>query len=198
MNNGVAIAAILIVMVFAGVMVGGGGLTFSDLATDDVDNALITIELPHHEVHEGNHYTTTDSATINAGALNRKVWRFTTPNNTTQCHLILTFTSSLSGVLSFNANPTVNAPGSGLSEYNNNQNSVKTAQLTAFKDTTLTADGTPISILIIGTSAPATRIGGVGRISTEWILKMNEDYVLIFTADNANTLISVVAEWYEV
>jgi len=193
MNNGVAAAALLVVLAFAGIMLGGMGS-----GVDDIDDALITIELPHHEVHEGNHYTATDSATINAGVLNRKVWRFTTPNNATQCHLILTFTSSLSGVLSFNANPTVNAAGSGLSEYNNNRNSVKTAQLTAFKDTTLTADGTPISILVIGTSAPATRIGGVGRISTEWILKVNEDYVLIFQADNANTLISVVAEWYEV
>jgi len=193
MNNGVAAAALLVVLAFAGIMLGGMGS-----GVDDIDDALITIELPHHEVHEGNHYTATDSATINAGVLNRKVWRFTTPNNAIQCHLILTFTSSLSGVLSFNANPTVNAAGSGLSEYNNNRNSVKTAQLTAFKDTTLTADGTPISILVIGTSAPATRIGGVGRISTEWILKVNEDYVLIFQADNANTLISVVAEWYEV
>ena len=193
MNNGVAAAALLVVLAFAGIMLGGMGS-----GVDDIDDALTTIELPHHEVHEGNHYTATDSATINAGVLNRKVWRFTTPNNATQCHLILTFTSSLSGLLTFNENPTLNVAGAGLTEINNNRNSVKTAQLTAFKDTTLTGDGTPLSVLVIGTSAPATRIGGIGRISTEWILKMNEDYVLIFQADNANTLISVVAEWYEV
>ena len=198
MNNGVAVAAILIVLVFAGVMVGGGGLMFSDLATDSADNSLITIELPHHEVHEGDYFTVTDGATINAGAINRKVWRFTTPDNATRAHFVVTFTTNLAGVLYFYENPTVNAAGAALTVHNNERNSLNVAEVTAKKDTTLTVDGVVLTQLVIGTNAPATRIGGVARISTEWILKQNEDYALIFVADGNTTIISMVAEWYEV
>ena len=198
MNNGVTIAAILIILAFAGVMIGGGGLKFADLATDDVDDALITIELPHHEVHEGNHYTATDSAAINSGVLNRKVWRFTTPDNATRAHFVVMFTTNLAGVLYFYENPTVNVAGAALTVHNNERNSLNVAEVTAKKDTTLTVDGVVLTQLVIGTNAPATRIGGVARISTEWILKQNEDYALIFVADGNGTIISMVAEWYEV
>jgi hypothetical protein len=164
---------------------------------DAVDGAQVSIDLAHHKVHEGEHYTVTDSATINSGAANRKVWRFTTPNTAVRMHFVLSFSSTLSGVLTWNENPTLNVAGTGLTIFNSDRNSLNTTTLTVFKDTTLTGDGSPLATVVIGTNAPATRIGGNTRINAETILKQNEDYVLMFTADLNATIIAMVVEFYE-
>lgn len=164
---------------------------------DAVDSSQVTIDTAHHKVHEGEHYTVTDSATINSGAGNKKIWRFTTPNTATRMHFVLSFSSNQPGVLTFNENPTLNAAGTGLTIFNSDRNSANATTLTAFKDTTLTGDGVSLTTVIIGTNAPATRIGGNTRTNAEFILKQNEDYVLMFTADLNATIIAMVVEFYE-
>ena len=164
---------------------------------DGVDDSLVTIDLAHHKVHEGEYFTCSDSATINAGAANRKVWRFTTPDSAVRAHFMVVFYSDLAGVLTFAENPTLNAAGSALARLNNDRNSGGVAAVTAFKDTTLTAEGTILNTVIIGTDNPKTQIGGNARFSSEFILKQNEDYTLVFVASNNATTISMVAEWYE-
>ena len=110
---------------------------------------------------------------------------------------MVVFYSNLAGVLTFAENPTINVAGTALTVFNNDRNSASVSTLTAKYDTTLTAEGTLLSTIIIGTSNPKTQIGGNARMSAEWILKANEDYALAFTADNNSTIVSMVAEFYE-
>lgn len=166
--------------------------------SDLVDDATVTIDLAHHKVHAEEYFTISDSDTIDSGAGARKVWQFTTPNSAKRFHFMVVFYSNLAGVLTFAENPTVNVAGTGLTVFNNDRNSIAVSTLTAKYDTTLTTEGTILTTIVIGTSSPKTQIGGNARLNAEWILKANEDYALAFTADNDSTIVSMVAEFYEV
>lgn len=166
---------------------------------DGVDDATIIIDLAHHKVHEGQHFTFTDyDADVDSGLANRKVWQITAPNSAKRFHTILSFFTSNAGLFEFNENPTLNVEGTALTAYNNDRNSASVTTLVMKYDTTLLADGTSLTIVQIGANTPKTQVGGVGRSSIEWILKANEDYAIIFQADNDNTVVSIVVEFYEV
>lgn len=165
---------------------------------DGVDDATIVIDLAHHKVHQGEHFTFTDyDADVDAGAGARKVWQITTPNSAKRFHTVISFFTSNAGLFEFNENPTLNVEGTALTAYNNDRNSASTTTLVMKYDTTLTADGTNLTILQL-TANSRTQIGGVGRSDVEWILKANEDYAIIFQADNDDTVVTIVIEFYEV
>jgi hypothetical protein len=170
----------------------------SFLTVDDVDNTLVGIDTVHHEIHEGNHYTVTvyDNDVDIAGP---KIVRITTPNTSTRIHLT-TFVSADGGFLfEFYENPTLNAAGAGLTEFNNDRNSSNTATATTFEDTTTQAPNNDGTLLDAGYSGgEKKRVSGESGTRDEFILKQDEDYLVKLTVDADNTKAVIVFKWYEV
>ncbi len=146
----------------------------------------------------GNHYTTTiyDSDVDIAAP---KIVRITAPNTATRIHLIV-FVSGDGGFLfEFYEDPSINAAGAALTEYNNERNSANAATATTFEDTTTEApnnDGTLLDASYSG--GEKKRVSGDIGSRDEWVLKQNEDYLVKVTADADNTKITVILKWYEV
>jgi len=164
---------------------------------DAVDNATVCIELPHHKIHEGQHFTwSTYDADVDSGA--PKYWRITTPNTTTRIHWEAVIATTESGVVQLYENPTINAAGTAGTIYNNERNSATTATATVFEDTTTTSDGTVIDNGVIGSGAGPQSVGGDTRTDAEWVLKQNEDYIVKFTPYNDNAKVTLTMLWYEV
>lgn len=167
-------------------------------AIDDVDQAKIGIDVTHHHIHDGDHYTFVVIDTdVDIAA--PKYIRITPPNTTTRIHFTGQVYVTASSLIELFENPTINAAGSVVTIYNNDRNSVNSATATAFEDTTTTNDGTRIDAGRAGGSArPNFRIGGETARRNEWILKQNEDYLIKITPDADNTEVVISITWYEV
>lgn len=164
---------------------------------DHITDALITVDHPHHEIHEGDHFFV-NNYDSDVDTATPKYYRLTTPDTTKWGHLVLSYSSTGAGLWEFFENPTLNAVGTALTAFNNNRNSSNTAGITAFQDTTTTSDGT----LLWTDKTGADGIGGTKSASTsgremELILKQNEDYILKFTPDANDAKVVVQLSWYE-
>lgn len=162
---------------------------------DEVTRAVKTIDYAHHEIHEGNHYyvQTTDADLDNGQSL---VLRLNTPNTVRWDHFTPFVSSSLGGVLYLYENPTLTTPGTALVEHNRDRNSPNTATLQAFVKPAITANGTLLQTVHIGTYGKKGDDGAV-REQNEWILRQNEDYLLIFTSHADDNEVALGADWYE-
>ena len=164
---------------------------------DSIVSALRTINVEHAEIHAEDHYfcSASDASVAIAAP---KTWRITTPNTSTRIHLTFHVVATDGGLVELLENPTLNAAGSALNEYNNDRNSSNTATATCFEDTTTLADGTVLLSEYIGNDTnPANAEGGILDRHQELILKQNEDYIVRFTPFNNNTEASILMEWYE-
>jgi len=162
----------------------------------DSQGYLVSIDIAHHKVHEGNHYFVGDTDTINAAAT--KYWHIAAPDTAKRIHFVMEVMTSNSGLLEFYVQPTLTGNGTGLTCFNSDGNSSNTTTLLIYKDPTVTGDGTLIAPYAIGSNGGANKFGGQIRSGAEVILKQNYHYLAKFTADNNNTRVSFIAEFYEV
>jgi len=155
------------------------------------------LDFPHHEIHEGFHYIVSDSDT-NVDIASPKYWHIKTADNAEWCHLLGAFIADGAGTLEFFENPTTTGDGTQLTAYNNNRNSANTPNTTFYYDPTVSADGTKIYSIPIGSDgSPISAHGGSTSREREFILKQNEQYLMKFTALADNTTASIVFEFYE-
>lgn len=170
-------------------------------AIDGVDQAKIGIDLPHHEIHDGNHYTcnVVDTSVDIAAP---KYIRCTAPDTTTRIHWVTEVSADGAALVEFYENPTINAAGTAMAEQNNDRNSPNTAELVCREDATTQApnnDGTLLFSRFIG----GTGVGGTstsGEIGTrqEWILLQAGEYIIKVTVAANGTQVSITNAWYEV
>ena len=168
-------------------------------AADTNSGYLISMDVEHHKIHEGDHYTCCDYDD-DIDAAGPKYWHIITPNTTARCHLAIVVSMSGPGLFEVFENPTTSANGTGLTEYNNDRNSSNATTIAAYKDPTVSVDGTLIGCHWIGT-AGASPVGAKGAVvsrTKELILKQNEQYLFKFTAENDNTKGTIGFDWYEV
>jgi hypothetical protein len=158
---------------------------------------LVGIDIGHHKIHEGYGFFCSDADT-DVDIAGPKYWRLTTPNSAARIHIKLSVSASNAGKIELFENPTIDAAGDALTEYNCDRNSATSTTLAVFKDTTFTADGTLLSTVFVGSSSGPTRLGGNTRSEFELILKQNEDYALKVTVDNNDTKVAFISEWYEI
>lgn len=170
-------------------------------AIDDVDQAKIGISLVHHEIHEGCHFTVAvvDTDVDIAGP---KYVRITAPDTTKRIHFEAMVSADGAALVEFYEDPTLNAAGAALTEYNNDRNSANTATATMFEDSTTQApnnDGTLLfAFRVGGTGVGQTRISGELSTRQEWILQQAKSYLTKVTVDADNTTVIIVYTWYEV
>ena len=163
------------------------------LTTDDIGSALVTIDFPHHEVHEGSFFTTS-------------YYFGSVANNATFIMLLLTgakYDHIVWGIacggdceVEIVAEPVVTNVGTSIAVYNMNRGSLN-APLTAAWHTPTIAGGVTLEhFLIPGGSGPQSP-GGIARAGAEWIIKPNTYYAVRGTNRSGNSqLASIVMQWY--
>lgn len=157
---------------------------------------LVSINLPHHKIHEESHYFWVDYDN-DVDIAGPKYWRITTPA-TGFIHLTWCMCASLNGLIEVFENPTISAAGTSKVAYNSDRNSSETSTATHYYDTTTSADGTLLASFVIGSDGanPIGTTGGRSKHENEMILKQNEDYLFKFTAGTDNARASIHLEYY--
>lgn len=162
---------------------------------DEVTRAIKTIEYEHHEIHEGRSYYAQiyDNDLDDTGSL---IMRLITPNTPRWVHLNIVVNSSLGGVFYLFENPTFSTDGTARVEYNRDRNSTNNATLEVFEKPAITANGTLLQTTHIGTDGKKGSEGSA-RGENEWILKQNEEYMIMYTSHSDNNKVRIGINWYE-
>lgn len=133
---------------------------------DASTHAQITIDYPHHEIHDGSMHSldvTTDlEASTDFDIL------FITPNTTAWAHIEFNMLAEAESEIRLYEEPTAaSTDGVALTSYNQNRNSTDTAACLAYYMTTVAVPGTLIFRRHFGTGKTS---GGEARDIGEWIL----------------------------
>ncbi|MCK9370129.1 hypothetical protein M0R04_09515 [Candidatus Dojkabacteria bacterium] len=174
-----------------------GTSTYQSPRIDVITHELINLPADHHEIHEGNSYTVSDSVAVNTTTVK---WQVTTPDSTTYAHMI--FDLSCTGEATFLITEgSDRTDGTTLVEVNRNR--VGTPNTAATIVTRTPTDGTTDgAVTLLNTRTGITGVGGKSvetgssRGVNEWILKPNTKYVVSITT-YADVYVSCILNWYE-
>jgi len=163
----------------------------------EITGALVTIDLVHHEVHEGEFYSVSYK-TADASPL---------ADNATLCYVITTGAKYVhffglgacggDAEVEFTEAPTITG-GTAMTPYNHQRYSTNTSTVTVVRDPTVNTAGTVlVNYLMPGGQGPRA-VGGTGVDRNEWILKTSTKYMLRITNRSGNTQpASLAMNWYE-
>lgn len=160
---------------------------------DAVTNAIVTLEYDHHEVHEGDSYVVSGTATLDSGGVLNVL--IVTPNTTKWAHLLpIVVVNGGAATIAIYEDATVSAVGSAAEEINRNRNSANTAGVVVTTGPTVTGTGTQIFTFTIG---DGQQTGGEVRGTYEWVLKQNTIYLLRITSLANGNVVNYLLDWYE-
>jgi len=176
-------------------------LQTSGPGVDDVDSSRISINLVHHEIHDGNHYTC-NTLDTSVDIATPKYVRCTAPDTPTRIHWVTEVSTDGAALVEFYEDPTINAAGTAMVEQNNDRNSGNTADLVCREDCTTQApnnDGTLLfSRFVGGTGVGGSSTSGEFGSRQEWILDQAKEYIVKVTVGANGTQVSITNSWYEV
>lgn len=177
---------------------GSLGVIFTQ---DSITGAIVTMDEAHKEIHDGDHYVTTDVQTYGAGTAGTiQKYLIKTQNIIRKAHMLIRVSVNLGCTISFFETPTVTANGALLSAVNNNRVSTNFARTSIFNTPTTTANGTLLKTEQIGSATTAGIYGGrtsSDRNEQEFILNSGTNYLLTITTLADGTTISTEFNWYE-
>lgn len=160
----------------------------------DWNNSLNTMDIVHHEIHEGNSWTFTDGPTTLAAAASREILIIA---GASDVHFEEVVDASLSGLLYIYEGTTYSAPGTAVTVTARNRANVQACTTLVYHTPTLTATGTLLAVHQVGTSSTGGRTGeSASSDRAEWILDAGKKYLLRFTADANNTRTIIRGDWY--
>jgi hypothetical protein len=163
---------------------------------DLVPDAVVTMDLVHHEVHEGDYfgaYLYSENASVVSGV----VYHVLTPN-AKGIHWDAYIESDIAGVLELWENATVSTSGAIVFARNNRRDSATSSTVLVFSQPGYTSGaGTLLDKRYVGASNPKTEIGGSIRNTVERILKSGEDYLIKFVPISSPNHVYIKSEWYE-
>lgn len=170
---------------------------YAPVALDETSKTLQIIDFAHHEVHEGDYYSVSD--TVNCSSSTVK-WQVTTANTTTYAHFVfdLTCTGEATFLVTEGSDRT---NGTALAEVNRRRvPPVSTAATVVTRTPTGgTTDGATILFSrrngITGVAGKSVETAGA-RDTSEWILAPGTKYVISVTT-YADVFVSVKLDWYE-
>ena len=158
------------------------------LPVDEIAGGRVTIDLAHHETHEGDHFVLSRTMTMDTVTANTVV--ITSPASSVGfIHLVADVESTNAGNWVLTEAPE-NSAGSVLTVYNNKRDSVATSGTTVRAGAVVwTSAGTVLETHYIGANARAG--SGVNRSENEYILKPSTAYGVRFV-NSAATCYSTV------
>ena len=164
------------------------------IEVDDVEPATVTIDFEHHMVHDGVCYRT-GGITGSLNANGTYVIHILTPV-AKKIHLMQNYSGTDTFTAALYENPTIAGGGNGTSvaSYNRDRNNGTAPTTLVFHTPTISGgvNGTQIDQIRLG----ANQVGGATRSNTEWILKADEDYLIILTANANSMYITWWLTWY--
>jgi hypothetical protein len=168
--------------------------------TDTTTGAFKTIDYPHAEIHSGDAYYLSYTATVADGS-DIEI-RFSSANTTKWPHVIFNISgTSETDVDLYETTSLTHVSGNALTPVNRNRNSSETSGMTFCHTPAGSGDGTKIDGVIFGldTGGGATRrlAGGSASSRSELILKQNTAYLLRVTSGTDGNRISINFDWYE-
>ncbi len=166
---------------------------------DDATGAAVTIDVVHHETHEGEmwHAERTVTGVSDAASVNLLLH----VGGAVDAHAVFEVLASGQVTVSLFESPTINTLGTAVAVYNMNRNITDTAHSQLYHTPVITTTGTTALVngrLLPGGNSPTTRVGGGIRQNTEWILAPGKYYLLRVTnTSGSSAAINTVVEWYE-
>jgi hypothetical protein len=164
------------------------------LVMDDWSWHLVEIGHTHHMVHDGEAYQIWYWANDVADGSSIEILIRTGGD---AVHMIYDAVAGGDATAHLIENPTVNAVGTALTEYNLNRTSTNTPSTVTYHTPTVAAGTELVAQLLPGGQGPKAG-GGQVAADSEWVLKPNEDYVFRVTNISGNAQpLGLVVEWYE-
>lgn len=169
---------------------------------DEVDNANISIELEHHEVHEEKSFHI--DAVV---AADTSVSISFKTNSITEIHLVISYASQSASHIEYKEGVVITATtGTEKAVINRDRNSTNECSLLQNKSGVFVADN---KVLIGATTTGGTSItehpnwvdkkyGTNRRGEGEFILKHDTEYEFILTSDDGDKGLHIDLNWYEV
>lgn len=160
---------------------------------DRATGAVVGIDYPHHEIHNGDAYHASYTEDL-ANGVSRQIL-IVTPDTTEWAHFTYAINCEGEFHLTFLEAPTATAAANPIVAYNLNRNSANTSGLTITHTPTGVSGGTAIDTAHGGATQ---KEGGDHSHSNEWILGQNKKYILtILNSTALNNYIAVHLDWYE-
>jgi hypothetical protein len=183
----------------ASIIVSGAGDTNVNIEpalTDEITGAAVTIPVVHHEVHEGETFSQSLFSMNNPDGTDIVLMLRT--GATQYGHLTFTVTAGGDAQVRLHENPVVSASGNVFTPRNMKRTEGDGAAQIVLSGNPTYTDGTILTNFLVPGGTGGNAQGGVGRMGTEWILRLNTDYLIELTniAGN-NQPLSIVAQWYE-
>lgn len=181
--------------IVTGYVTGEKGVRVFIGPTDPISDIPITLDMAHHQLHEGESHQVTyaPAAIANGATLDHRLVVGNLAPTTRTPHLVVELDSTGECWLYLYETPTTTGNGTQQTAYNRNRNSATVPNMTVWLAPTVTAAGTLLSGWIIGSGEKS---GGSGRDSIEWDLKANTVYLVRVVSKNANN-IAMRMMWYE-
>jgi len=180
-----------------------------EAAFDTLFQVPVTIDGPHHEVHEGDAFaveyaddTMADTDTITLA--------FKTPNTTTRIHLTIEFSVLVGGHVELHEDATWTTNTGTLRTIYNRKRLASMTSSVLLEDKTATPTFTATDAVLYNPTSPSgtiihtvyawglkSRPTMSSREIEEWILKPNTAYAVILTADGNSNAAQLILDWYE-
>jgi len=166
---------------------------------DSLFSAPLSIDIAHHEVHEGAMFSAFISDASAADTEQIQVM-ITTPNTTELAHVVWEHYSSGQATVTLKSGITYSAGGSAFTPINRNRGSSHTSACTVKTG----SDGGADLITYTGGTTAWSAIYGSGRLqggssreTSEWILAPNTTNIIEVTSNTTSLIISLGVIWYE-
>jgi hypothetical protein len=153
----------------------------------------VTTTYEHHELHEGNRYSTYHQATLASGSAYQLLINTPLAASGKNIHLRILARGSGEGVVTLYEYPTISAIGSAKEEINRNRQSSNTA----LTEITLTPTITALGNIIMKEHFGSGPIRGGSFGSDEFVLKAGTFYLINGVSEAAGNDLSIMPDWYE-
>lgn len=164
------------------------------LLSDSTTNAIITIDEPHAQIHDGDTYRYSDSVTLNNGS--SQDYLLTTPASPTIHFTLQADGTAITSFFMYEATDKTGTTGQTI--YNANRTSANASSMTIKKGTSGgTTDGTLIAQYASGAAQGQSKNPSNVDHSEEWLLKASTKYIFRITSGTAGNLCNVMMSWYE-
>lgn len=206
-------AAIVALKTALQTVIGAVTTAVQALPRDSVTGALRTIDSPHHQIHEGEHFTYYHSSSTPTNTGERTLIAFKTPNTSTRIHMLYQGSASAAAHFHVIRGPAEGAAGgTEVTPLNSDENSATVSTLKSARvgtvnrlATYVAADagnitgGTEIRTELIGATGQGQKTtGGDTRAKGEIILKQNTVYAFaVECLDNNDNTHGIFLDWYE-
>ncbi len=170
-----------------------------ELRNGEGTNSLATLEYPHHEIHEGNHFYAYKTASLTNGQV--LTLAFIIPESAKQFHVFMEFDVATACTIDVLEDVTSFAGGAAFTILNNRRDfqDRKASGATCLvghtgSDLVVPTGGTEIYAQSLGAG---NRSGGTLGHDAELVLKRNSNYLFRITNGTTTQGVTIILQWYE-